>query len=169
MLTIRTGTPDDIPVIMAAERGPAGAGYEAVVGQWSADEHAAAMARDGHVYLIGEAPNPVGFCYFWGLSDEWGNAYLKRIAVLEPGKGHGRAMLALARDWVFTDWPDVYRLWFQVIDRNVRARRVYDALGFIEEGRARGAMSHPDGVRGDFVHMSMLRPEWEGLRTASAG
>ncbi len=40
---------DDIPAIMALERG---VGYEHVVGRWSAEQHAAEMALPGSHYLV---------------------------------------------------------------------------------------------------------------------
>jgi RimJ/RimL family protein N-acetyltransferase len=60
--------------------------------------------------------------------------------------------------WVFTE-TGAYRLWLDVLADNARARHVYGAHGFVEEGLLREAYELPD-CRIDLILMSLLRPDW---------
>ena len=91
------------------------------------------------------------------------NLYLKRFVVCETDRGHGRAILRLLNDWVFAH-TDTHRFWLEVVEDNPRARHLYEALGFVVEGRVREGYAEPDGTRGSFLQMSLLRPEWETRR-----
>ncbi len=55
-----------------------------------------------------------------------------------------------------------------VFDDNARARRIYRAVGFREDGLLREAYVRPDGARVTQVLMSILRAEWESLREREA-
>ena len=83
---------------------------------------------------------------------------LKRIAVSEPGKGYGRALLAGIVDRVFEE-TDTWRLWLRVFAENEAARRAYEAVGFRAEGVARGSAFFGGEYRDELV-MAILRPDW---------
>jgi RimJ/RimL family protein N-acetyltransferase len=70
-------------------------------------------------------------------------------------------------DWVFAR-SESHRLWLDVFDDNARARRIYRAVGFREDGLLREAYVRPDGARVTQVLMSILRAEWESLREREA-
>ena len=144
---------------MAAERGP---GFERLVGQWSAQEHRAVLARSDARYLVGQPPRapPAGFAILENIGDRHEGVKLKRLVVTEPGTGFGQALLAAVIDWVFENTRDE-RLWLDVFSYNERARHVYRRLGFVEDGLLRQAYVLPDGTRADRVIMSMLRSEWD--------
>lgn len=84
---------------------------------------------------------------------------LKRIAVREPGKGHGTTLLRLVVDEVFRT-TDAHRLWLGVFPENLRARRAYERTGFVAEGVARGSAFF-GGVYRDELTMAILRTEWQ--------
>lgn len=90
MIAVDRATPADIPALMGIERGE---GFDRLVGRWTADQHAAEMARPGSRCLVvrrdGEA---AGFALVQGLDDPHGSATLRRIAVARPGEGLGAPM-----------------------------------------------------------------------------
>ena len=157
MLALRRAIEDDIPFIMACERRP---GYEPFVGRWPEDQHRATLADPNFAYHIGiRDGGAVGFTILRDLTGDSDSLYLKRIAVHEAGRGDGRAMLAATTDFVFAQ-TRFHRFWLEVVEANERARRMYRALGWVDEGRVREAFANGDGTRGSYIQMSILKPEW---------
>jgi diamine N-acetyltransferase len=156
--TVRRGRVEDIAFVMTTERRP---GYDLMVGRWTEAAHRAALANPAYAYLIGAdgAGQSGGFVILRDLDDPHGNVCLKRIAVERPGSGFGTALLRLALCWTFSETP-AHRVWLDVLADNARARHVYAAAGFVEEGLLRQAYQLPDGGRIDLVLMSILRPNW---------
>lgn len=146
----------DLPFVMATERL---AGYEAVVGRWDETRHRAALSDGRHAYVLGHlGGTPAGFA----ILRDWGSpervTQVKRIAVAVPGEGHGRLLLRAVVAAVFTE-TDAHRLWLGTYPENMRARRAYEACGFVAEGIARGSAVFGGVVRDELV-MSILRTEW---------
>lgn len=161
-ISLRAANLDDIPFIMACEQRP---GYEPFVGQWAVEKHRAALADASFRYFIGsDGADARGFAILREDSLRTQNLYLKRIAVHEAGKGHGRALLTALHDWIFAN-TDTHRFWLEVVEENLRARHLYEQLGFVAEGVVREGYAKPDGTRGSFVQMSLLKPDWLGRRT----
>jgi RimJ/RimL family protein N-acetyltransferase len=157
MPTVTRATPSDLDFILQTERLP---GYDAVVGRWPREKHEVAMADGRHAYFIlpdGEAPAGFAIVRDWGSPERV--ASIKRIAVARPGSGRGRVLLRAVVDAVFTQ-TDAHRLWLGVFPDNARARRAYEAVGFVPEGIARGSAWF-GGVHRDELVMAILRPEWE--------
>ncbi len=146
----------DLPFVMATERL---AGYEAVVGRWDEARLRAALSDGRHAYVLGHLGGaPAGFA----ILRDWGSpervTQVKRIAVAVPGEGHGRLLLRAVVAAVFTE-TDAHRLWLGTYPENMRARRAYEACGFVAEGIARGSAVFGGVVRDELV-MSILRTEW---------
>jgi len=155
-MEIDRATEADLAFIMRTERLE---GYESVVGRWDEERHRAAMADPSHAYLIGrEDGEPAGFVILRGWASPERVTLIKRIAVVSPGGGRGRRLLARVIDTVF-DETDAFRLWLGVFPENSRARRAYEAVGFVAEGIARGAAFF-GGVHRDELVMALLRPDW---------
>jgi RimJ/RimL family protein N-acetyltransferase len=155
---LRKAEPADIAFIMACERRPE---YERFVGRWPEEKHRARMDDAEFRYLVaGEDGRDLGFAI---LHETWmrpQNLYLKRIAVHDAGKGHGKRALAALTDWVFAN-TDAHRFWLEVVETNPRARHVYRACGWTEEGLVReGYFDDRTAKRGSFVQMSILKSEW---------
>lgn len=161
MTRLRPASPADIPFIMATEQRP---GNVDVVGRWSAEEHASAMASPSHAYFIGEdeTGQPVGFSMIQDRQEKSGNLLFRRIAVAQPGFGHGRQIFTQTRDWVFQN-THAHRLWLNVYRHNALAQRLYLSCGFVQDGVAREARLLSDGSRQDALILSILRREWEVL------
>ena len=158
MIQLDRATEADIPFIMATERLP---GYEALVGRWDEAKHRTAMADGRHAYFVGRrGGSPIGFL----IVRDWNSAeqvsLLKRIAVADPGQGNGKALLRAALDAVFNQTA-IHRFWLGVFPGNERARRAYEAVGFVAEGVARGSAFF-GGTHRDELIMAILKPEWAG-------
>ena len=153
----------DIAYVMATERLP---GYEALVGRWGEARHREAFADGQHSYLLARAGGePVGFAILRGAHSADRVALVKRVAVSRPGEGIGKAMMRAVVTHVF-ETTVTHRLWIGVFPDNLRARRVYEAVGFVAEGVARGnAFFH--GVYRDELILAILRPDWVAALTAS--
>jgi len=148
-----------IPFIMAAERG---AGYERLVGRWEEAEHRAAFAEQRYAYFIlARGAGPLGFALLRDLGSPERVVFIKRVAVPQPGHGHGKALLAGVARRVFED-TDAWRLWLGLFPDNLRARRTYEAVGFKAEGIARGSAFFRGANRDELI-MAMVRPDWEQM------
>jgi RimJ/RimL family protein N-acetyltransferase len=162
-LEVRRGDQSIIPFVMATERMP---GFDELVGRWDEARHRAALADGRHAYFIAhDNGRPIGFAIVRDWASPERVALVKRIAVTRPGLGHGRALLARVVDAVFEE-TDAWRLWLGVFPENPRARRAYEAVGFLAEGIARG-VAFFGGVPRDELVMALLRPEWQALRDRS--
>ena len=158
-IALRSAEISDIPFIMACERRP---GYEPFVGRWPEEKHRTVMADADFRYLIAQAESSdLGFVILHSTWLRPQNLYLKRIAVHDAGKGHGRKLLAALHDWVFTQ-TDAQRFWLEVVEHNHRARHIYRSMGWSEEGIVRDAyFDDARGRRGSFVQMSILKADWQ--------
>ena len=157
-VTLRPADESDIAFIMACERRP---GYEPFVGRWPEEKHRAVMAdKDFRTLVASDENGDLGFAILHSTWLRPQNLYLKRIAVHDADKGHGKRVLAALADWVFAN-TDTHRFWLEVVETNPRARHVYRALGWSEEGIVR-EVYHDDALarRASFVQMSILKNEW---------
>ena len=93
-IRLRETTHDDLDFVFALEREPENAAF---VGQWSREEHAAAIARpDREHWIIERLPGAEreGFLIAYDLVARGFGAYLKRIVVAGKSRGLG------ARRWL---------------------------------------------------------------------
>ena len=142
---------------MSIERGP---GFEPLVGRWPADEHEAEMARAGSLYLLWKPAGTIlGFALLQDLDSRHDAAYLKRIAVAEPGKGVGRLLLEAVIERLFTTTA-INRIALHVFPENERAARAYARSGFETEGLCRENYRHLGGAYRDALQMAVLRRDW---------
>jgi RimJ/RimL family protein N-acetyltransferase len=75
------------------------------------------------------------------------------------GQGYGTEAIRWVLDWAFNS-AGLHRVELNVLGWNPRAARIYEILGFREEGRRRDCLFR-DGRWWDEVHMGLLRGEWE--------
>lgn len=159
-LRLERGGEADLPFVMATERRP---GYEKLVGRWEYDRHAAALVDGRHTYFIArQGGKPAGFVILRDWQGPEQVAYIKRAAVAEPGRGLGRRMMELVADAVF-EQTGSHRLFLGLFPDNERARRAYEAAGFVAEGISRGRAFFCGEHRDELV-MAILRPEWRSRR-----
>ena len=88
-----------------------------------------------------------------------------RIALAPAGRdrGFGTEATRLIIDHVFTNLP-IHRISLDVFDFNPRAAHVYERAGFVREGLLRDTL-HWDGEYHSSIMMSILRPDWERMRS----
>lgn len=166
-MRIDAGLPADVPAIAAIEQMPE---YRSYIGSWSADEHLRMMASSDNEYFVArDAAGAVeGFAILQGVQSEHRNLHLKRIAVRAPNRGVGRALLEYVMARAFED-HGAHRFWLDVFDTNKRARHLYAAYGFREEGAMREAVLR-DGEYHTLVLMSLLDREYTaGVHSEATG
>ena len=155
-LRLRPTREADLDYVVAAEAAPDAAPFLAPSPR---EEHAGFIADPAQRHLIAEAGDErVGFALL-RLHTADRAVELRRLAVTQPGQGHGRALLQQVKAAAFEEL-DAHRLWLDVKPFNDRARALYRSEGFVEEGLLRDALLEPDGSFQDLVVMSILRPEW---------
>jgi len=115
----------DIAEVMRIERLP---GYDAFVGNFTEDEHAAELASPDAVYLgFREGDGLAGFVILQEFREPV--VLLRRIAVAQAGGGTGTALFRAAVDWIFASTTaDGVKL--HVRPGNDRARHIYLREGF---------------------------------------
>ncbi|MCJ1281655.1 hypothetical protein MMC26_000976, partial [Xylographa opegraphella] len=77
-------------------------------------------------------------------------------------KGYGSEAIRWILDWGFRI-AGLHRIGIGCFSWNDGARRLYERLGFVPEGRQREALWH-DGGWHDIIEFSMLEDEWKALK-----
>ena len=156
-MQITAALPEDVWAIVAIEQIPE---YRSYIGSWSANEHLRMMASaDNEYFVVRNGGSAVeGFAILQGVQSEHHNLHLKRIAVGAPNRGLGRALLEYVMARAFQH-HGALRLWLDVFDSNTRARHLYGAYGFREEGAMREAVLR-DGEYHTLMLMSLLDREY---------
>ena len=154
-LRLRPTREDDLEYVVAAEADPDNAPFLAPSPR---EEHLEFVRDAGQRHLVAEAGGRrVGFVLL-RLHPAGRAVELRRLAVTEKGRGHGRAALRVATAIAFEELG-AHRLWLDVKPHNERALALYRSEGFVEEGTLRDAL-YSDGRFESLVVMSILRPEW---------
>jgi RimJ/RimL family protein N-acetyltransferase len=114
-----------------------------------------------------ESDEVIGFIGLFELSLQHGDT-LVAIALGERkfwGKGYGTDTMRVLLRYAFNEL-NLRRVGLIVFEYNPRAIRSYEKVGFVHEGRFRGAIQR-DGRRWDFLFMGILREEWlaQGIMT----
>jgi diamine N-acetyltransferase len=159
--TIRPATQADIAWIVSQEQRP---DFATFIHRWPPERHERNLVDRDKLYLIAqdEAQERVAFVILAGLSSKARSFELVRMAVTRPGAGIGKPLLMIVMEMAFKKLG-ASRLWLDVFDDNVRARRVYEAVGFREEGTSGETAVKTDGQLGSLVIMSILATEYQIL------
>jgi diamine N-acetyltransferase len=158
---VRLATRADIAWIVSQERRP---DFAAFIHRWPLEQHEGNLVDADKLYLIAqdEIQERVAFVILAGLSSKDRNIELVRMAVTRPGAGIGKPLLVTVLELAFNKLG-ANRLWLDVFDDNVRARRVYEAVGFRQEATSSGAALKADGQRGSLLIMSILAADYRAL------
>ncbi|MBL8179741.1 MAG: GNAT family N-acetyltransferase [Bryobacterales bacterium] len=155
MVSLRKAQHADLAFLMTLEEANYQLGF---TGRDLLEDHHAALADDDFGYWIIEAAGrPAGFAILAGLASQNRSILIKRIAVSTPGHGHGRLAMRQLMRLAFVDY-NAHRLWLDVYPENERARAVYRALGFQEEGVMRDCIFTAGAFR-SLILMSILEHE----------
>ncbi|MEX0786051.1 MAG: GNAT family protein [Dehalococcoidia bacterium] len=156
---LRPTTEDDLDFVLKTEQHEENSPF---VGQWPREQHRAACNDPDAAHLIIERigeDRPGGYVILGGLTSPDDCVELRRIAVADKGQRLGKTALQLIKRFVFEELQ-AHRLWFDVLEHNIRARRLYESEGFLVEGTLRDANRAGDRYE-SLVLMSMLEHEYQ--------
>ena len=154
-----------------------GADIRFIRGLQARPENRALIAADGEAQLLAVIRDPARDLLVWerdgarsGFALLMRSASSRRVEILrlalaEPGRGEGAALIDALLDRAFAD-PDCAKVWLDVAADNPRAIRAYARAGFQREGLLREHWLRRTGDRADLVLMGILRREWAALRGA---
>lgn len=131
-MQIRPATLNDIDAIMACERQP---GYEDLVGRWTHEQHATGIADPTHRYLVAVGDDGIisGYVMLQGVKTSPESVLIKRIAVMRPGGGVGRALIECALSVVFDELA-AKSVTLTVRPHNERGVALYRRIGLTNDG-----------------------------------
>jgi steroid delta-isomerase-like uncharacterized protein len=164
-LRLRATADADLDFVLALE---SAADNSPFVGQWSREEHRAAIRSADMAHLIIETADerPVGYAIVTGVRNPHGSVCLQRIVIGEKGRGFGREALRLIAPFAF-EQCGAHRLWLDVKAGNARAKGLYESVGFAVEGLLRDSFRSGEQYDSQYV-LSMLRADYERA-TATSG
>lgn len=84
------------------------------------------------VIIEREDGTPIGFIIFRDMLNKENQVQLKRIAIIDKGKGYGKEALYLAQKLAFEVWG-TKRLYLWTKEENLRAQSIYKATGFVPD------------------------------------
>lgn len=114
-----------------------------------------------------DPPELIGTCAFYAPN------YLARVVEIASFRignpnnwsgGYGSEALELLVEYVLVEL-NMRRIWTPVFDTNPRSIRMFEKLGFKEEGRMRQE-GYSRGKYCDMMILGLLRPEWEEYKKA---
>ncbi len=157
-IRLRPSTENDLALVLELEEDADNAPF---ILRWPADAHLAAMADPDRAHLMVEAKDSgraVGYLILAALQSPHRSIEFVRITIARKGEGYGRECLRAIKRMAF-DSLGAHRLWLDVMSHNARARALYLAEGFMEEGTLRESIEL-DGRRVSLIVLSMLEREY---------
>jgi RimJ/RimL family protein N-acetyltransferase len=158
-LRLREATPADFALIRSLAQRP-----EYVDFLTDEDDAALAgyLAQPDSRLLIWQDAQPLGFALYCGIGTPSGRVELRRLALVEAGRGAGAAFLRALIDFAFQELQ-ASGLWLDASGENLRAQRAYTRAGFTLEGRQRAHWYRPSlGRAVDLMLYGLQREEWAG-------
>jgi RimJ/RimL family protein N-acetyltransferase len=158
-LVLRPTTETDLDFVLAAESDPDNTPY---VARWTREEHQKTFNSPEWRHLIIEEIGELkrlGYVILQDVGNPNLSLQLRRIVAVEKGKGYGTRAIQLVKNYAFKELGQ-HRLWLDVKTFNDRARRVYRACGFVEEGILRECLKNGDRFE-SLVIMSVLKDEFD--------
>jgi len=104
--------------------------------QWTRDEHQQALLNSDISHQTIErrdSGQPVGDAILADRTSRHRSINLRRLTIVEKGRGYGCATLRQLKRQVFADWQ-ANRFWLDVKLDNQRARYLYEQEGWVLEG-----------------------------------
>lgn len=120
-------------------------------------------SESAHNLNIGDTDTPIGALYLSKsppAEQHHRNTNLAiNLSATHQGKGYGSEAIRWALDWAFR-MAGLHRVGLNVLEWNDGARRLYEKLGFVAEGRQRQALWF-DGRWWDRLYFGLLEGEWK--------
>ncbi|MDE0055451.1 MAG: GNAT family protein [Gammaproteobacteria bacterium] len=147
----------DGPLYRSWLRDPALAGWHG--GDIDPNAEFRRVLKSGYNFIIESEGQSVGHV---AIEADWERDTSAELGILidpsQQRRGFGRRAISLALDFAFGE-KRVHRVWAGVLSNNSPALRLFEAGGFVEEGRVREAQREGDEWV-DHVYFAMLRREW---------
>jgi len=162
-LQLRPTRPEDVDFVMAVERQPDNSPF---IGEWTREQHVTAIeAKDREHRLIVRARegSPAGFLIAYDLRAAGHGVHVKRIAIVDKGRGFGREALSRFAGHAFSELGASH-LWLSVYRENERAQRMYRGLGFVAEELTPEQRAALLAVVGEFSDRSLVMRLERGAR-----
>jgi len=137
-MKIRAATSDDIPAVMALEK------HAATASHWPEERYQELFSRREPVrvaLVIEEASAIQGFLVARAVAGEW---EIENIAVAGPARRRGLGTRLLGEFLNTVSAQGDQRVFLEVRESNLAARRLYEKWAFVENGRRRGYYVAPD-------------------------
>ena len=157
-IRIRRTTDEDIDFVCIAEKTQDNSLY---VGTWTKEQHINAIKDNNVAHFIIESKQKnksVGYIILNNIKNENRTIEFMRIVVTEKNKGYGQNAIKAIVEYVFTELK-AHRLWLDVKEHNIRARTIYEKVGFKYEGLLRECIKTSNGYE-SLVIMSMLESDY---------
>jgi diamine N-acetyltransferase len=156
---LRATSITDLDFVLGLERHPDNRPF---IGQWTPDEHRAAIDRaDREHWIIEGGPGGarIGYLIAFDLRAPGLGVYVKRIVVADKSRGLGRGALRVFVQHAFEDLSAEF-VWLTVYRENERAQRSYAAVGFevarLSEIRCAEYAEYVEGVGGFSDHSLVM-------------
>lgn len=147
----------DLPFVLAAESHADNAPFVTQCSQaWH--ERAIASADYAH-FVVALDQRMIGYVILAGITNPHLSLAILRIVIVEKGQGHGRQVLRQIKSFTFEQLGH-HRLSLDVLERNHRAKGLYESEGFVVEGVIRDGFKTPTGYE-SMILMSMLESEYQ--------
>ena len=157
-VSLRRTAEGDLDFVLAAEGAEENRRF---VSQWTRERHRRALSDPDQLHLVAESVGgggPVGYVIMAGLLDANRSVEFRRVVITEKGRGYGREVLRAVKQMAFEELG-AHRLWLDVMETNLRARRLYESGGFVAEGVLRECLRAEGGWE-SLVLMSLLEQEY---------
>jgi putative hydrolase of HD superfamily len=132
-IALRRATLDDLDAVLDLEHRPE---HAKAIAQSSRTAHERTFDDPSLQILVATHDDAfAGYLMLSGVGSQV--VRLERIAIADKGRGHGRAALRALFDLVYGEFEAI-ELTLDVVETNIRARRLYDSMGFQVQGLVRG-------------------------------
>ena len=155
---LRSTRDNDLERVLALEADPDNAPF---ILRWTRAAHLAAISDPDRAHLMveeKESGEAVGYLILAAIRSPHRSIEFVRITIDRKGEGYGRECLRAVKRLAF-DSMGAHRLWLDVMEHNARAKTLYLAEGFVEEGTLRESVEL-DGRRVSLTVLSMLEAEY---------
>lgn len=159
-VVVRSATPEDLDAVIDLRRSVAEEGVwigaEAPIDEAGDREKHRQTVDDGvrATLLVAEVDGAIAGSLFVGASIEGIFDVGMNVAEAHRGRGIGRALIEAGIDWARA--AGAHKLTLQHWPWNARARRLYERVGFVEEGYLRRHYRRRDGSLWDAVVMGLV-------------
>ena len=157
-ICLKSTTENDLDFVIRAEQNQENSPF---ITQWTKQQHSEALSNQDIAHFIIKTITDnfyVGYVILAGITSPNQTIEILRLVITEKNKGYGRETLKLIKKMSFEELS-AHRLWLDVKEDNLRAKKVYQSEGFIIEGCLRECLKTSDKWE-SLIIMSILSHEY---------